>query len=192
MKVQIIIGSTRPGRQTDKLANWVAKRASTIAGLEIETIDLKDYDLPLFNEAGSPQYTPDRNPKGVVKEWLDKLAEADGYILVSPEYNRSTSAVLKNAIDYIAYEWDKKPVTIVAHGSTGGAQAIGNLRNIIPAALGLSLPKVVYFNHRVGEVINETGELNEDIRSNPWGPETALKALLEELKWYLEALKDKS
>jgi NAD(P)H-dependent FMN reductase len=187
MKVQIIIGSTRPGRQSDKLAKWVANHAADIAALNAEIVDLKDYDLPLFNEPSSPQYTPDRKPEGVTKQWLDKLAEADGYILITPEYNRSTSAVLKNAIDYIAYEWQKKPVAIVAHGSTGGAQAVAHLRGIIPGALGLSLPRVVYFNHRVGEVVNEAGELSEEIKANPWGPEAELKALLADLEWYLNA-----
>lgn len=187
MKVQIIIGSTRPGRQSDKLAKWVANHTADIAALDAEIVDLKDYDLPLFNEPSSPQYTPDRQPEGVTKQWLDKLAEADGYILITPEYNRSTSAVLKNAIDYIAYEWQKKPVAIVAHGSTGGAQAVAHLRGIIPGALGLSLPRVVYFNHRVGEVVSEAGELAEEIKANPWGPEAELKALLADLEWYLNA-----
>lgn len=191
MKVQIIIGSTRPGRQSDKLAKWVANHTNAVASLDVEIVDLKDYDLPLFNEPSSPQYTPDRKPEGEVKRWLDKLAEADGYILITPEYNRSTSAVLKNAIDYIAYEWQKKPVATVAHGSTGGAQAVSHLRGIIPGALGLSLPRAVYFNHRVGDVVSETGELSEELRANPWGPEAELKALLADLEWYLEATQNK-
>lgn len=189
MKVQIIIGSTRPGRQSDKLAKWVTNRAKEFQNIETEVVDLQDYDLPLFNEPSSPQYTPDRKTTGVVKQWIDKLAEADGYILITPEYNRSTSGVLKNAIDYIDYQWDKKPVAIVAHGSTGGAQAVGHLRGIIPGALGVSLPRVVYFAHRVGDVVNEEGELAEELRNNPWGPEAALKQLLTDLDWYLSALR---
>ena len=191
MNIQIIIGSTRPGRQSDRLALWVANKAKQQTKLNVEIVDLQDYDLPLFNEPSSPQYTPDRTPKGEVKRWLDKLAEADGYILITPEYNRSTSAALKNAIDYIDFQWNKKPVAIVAHGSTGGAQAVSHLRGIIPGALGVSIPRVVYLTYRVGEVMTEAGELQEDIKANPWGPENALEALLEELAWYTKALSTK-
>ena len=191
MKIQIIIGSTRAGRQSDRLAKWVANQARNNKEIKIETVDLKDYDLPLFNEPSSPQYTPDRVPEGEVKRWLEKLAEADGYILVTPEYNRSTSAVLKNAIDYIDFQWNKKPVAIVAHGSTGGAQAVGHLRGIIPGALGVSIPRVVYFSYRVGEVMSENGELDPEIAANPWGPEAALQGMLEELVWYTGVLRSK-
>lgn len=188
MKVQIIIGSTRPERQSHKLAQWVANHVSRVEGLDAELVDLRDYDMPMFNEPGSPQYSPDRKPVPAVQKWLDKVATADGYILVTPEYNRSTSGVLKNAIDYLDFQWEKKPVAIVAHGSTGGAQAVSHLRGITAGALAVSVPKAVYFNHQIPAVLNDAGELAEEVKANPYGPESAIQALLADLAWYGQAL----
>ena len=188
MKIQIIIGSTRPGRQSHTLAKWVDSHASAVEGFETEVVDLQDYEMPLFNEPSSPQYTPDRKPAPAVQKWLDKVGEADGYILITPEYNRSITGVLKNAIDYLDYQWDKKPVAIVAHGSTGGAQAVGHLRGITAGALGVSVPRAVYFSHQIPAALSEAGELNEDIKANPYGPEAALQTLLADLQWYTQKL----
>lgn len=188
MKFQIIIGSTRPGRQTPKLAKWVTNHTKKLTGIEAEIIDLADYQLPLLDEPVSPQYNPERKPNQVAKNWLDKLAEADAYVLVTPEYNRSTSGVLKNALDYIDFQFAKKPVALVAHGSTGGAQAVSHLRGIIPAILAVSIPQVVYFSHRVADVVDEQGTLQEELAANPHGPQAALQTMLESLKWYSDAL----
>lgn len=187
MKTQIIIGSTREGRQSHKLAAWIAAAAKK-QNIEVEVVDLRDYDLPLFNEPVSPQYNPERKPQGETKRWLDKVSEADAYVLITPEYNRSVSGVLKNALDYLDYQFAKKPVGIVAHGSTGGAQAVGHLRGIIAGVLAVSVPQVVYFGHRVADAVNEVGELNKELRANPYGPETALNTMLENLRWYTSAL----
>lgn len=186
MKIQIIVGSTRPGRVSHKVAMWAAHEAETIGDVEI--VDLADYKLPLFDEAISPQYNPERAPHGEVKAFLDKLAEADAYIMITPEYNRSVSGVLKNAIDFVDFQLDKKPVAIVAHGSTGGAQAVAHLRGIIPGALGVTTPRAVFLVGRAAELIDDEGNLNEDMKANPYGPQAALKAAVSDLAWYGEAL----
>ncbi len=185
-KIAIIIGSTREGRQTDKLANWVSKEVAKVA--EAEVLDLRDYPLPFFDEAISPRYNPDRKPTTEVSKWLDKVAEFDGYVLITPEYNRATSGVLKNALDYLDYQMEKKPVALVGHGTTGGAQAIGNLRNALPGAGAVTIPQALYFTDRVGEAIDEAGVLKEDLEANPYGPQANLKTLAENLAWYSEAL----
>lgn len=187
MKIQIIVGSTRQGRQSDKLAKLVANEALK-NGSEVETVDLLDYDLPMFNEAVSPQFNPKRQPVAIVREWLDKLNEADGYVLVTPEYNRSIAGVLKNALDYVDFQLQKKPVAIVAHGSSGGAQAAAHLRGIIPGLLAVTVPQAVYFTDQISEVIDEKGNLNEKIKSNPYGPQKALDNTLKSLEWYTNAL----
>ena len=187
MKLGIIIGSTREGRSTDRAAKWVATVANTLEGVEVTMLDLRGYDLPMFNEAVSPQYNPARNPEGVVKQWLDALASQDAFIVVTPEYNRSIPAVLKNALDYVAYEMEKKPVGIVAHGSTNGAQAVSHLRGIIPGVLAISVPKAV-FAPMAGSAFDENGVLNADIAANPHGPAGALNAMLADLVWYADAL----
>ncbi len=186
-KIAVIIGTTREGRVTDRLATWVAEEVKKNA--EVEIIDLKDYDLPFFEEPVSPRYNPDREPEAAPKKWLDKLAQFDGYVLVTPEYNRSVSGVLKNAIDFLDYQLEQKPVALVGHGTTGGAQAVGNLRNALPGVGAVTIPQAIYFNHRVGDVITEDGKLHEEIASNPYGPQTALKSQAEQLVWFADALK---
>lgn len=188
MKVQIIVGSTRAGRVSDKVAKWVELSAKT-QGLDVELVDLIDYDLPFFDEPISPQYNPDRKPSAVVQKWLDKVAAADGYILVTPEYNRSYPAVLKNALDYLDFQFARKPVAIVAHGSTGGAQAVAHLRGVLPGVLAFTVPQAVLFSGSHIGAIDETGELSEELRANPYGPQSALEKMLGELKWYGESLK---
>ncbi len=188
MKLQVIVGSTRPGRTSHRLAKWVAEHANSQHKVDVEVVDLVDYNLPLFNEAISPQYNPERKPTGEVKKWLEKLAKADAYVLVTPEYNRSTSGALKNALDYIDFQIKDKPVGLVSHGSTGGAQAVGQLRGIIPGLLAVTVPQAVFFTHRVGEAINEQGEIAEDLAKQPHGPNNALDGMLASLKWYSDAL----
>jgi len=186
-KIAVIVGATRDGRVTDKLAKWVAEEVSSRADTEV--VDLVEYPMPFFDEAISPRYNPKRKPSNEVKKWLDKVAEFDGYVLVTPEYNRATSAVLKNALDFLDYQMDQKPVTIVGHGSTGGAQAVANLRMALPGVGAVSLPKALFFTDRVGEAIDEAGVLKEELRDNPYGPQANLKAAVDELVWYADALK---
>jgi NAD(P)H-dependent FMN reductase len=186
-KIAVIIGSTREGRVTDRLATWVIEEVKKYA--DVEAIDLKDYPLPFFEEAVSPRYNSDRKPAEAVKTWLDKVASFDGYVLVTPEYNRATSGILKNALDFLDYQMEQKPVALVGHGTTGGAQAVGNLRNALPGVGAVTVPQAIYFSHRVGEVITEDGELHEEIAANPYGPQTALASQAKQLVWFAEALK---
>jgi len=165
----------------------VAAEADKIDGLEVEIVDLKSYELPLFDEAASPQYNPDRKPEGVVKKWLDKLSEADAFIIVSPEYNRTIPGPMKNAMDYIAFEFAKKPIGLVTHGSVGGAYAMANYRVALAQMLTITIPEMVMIPNASG-VIDENGVLNEDARANPYGPQGAIEAMLASLKWYGEAL----
>jgi NAD(P)H-dependent FMN reductase len=189
MKIQVIVGSTRPGRVSDRLAQWVVNEIQKNESTEAELVDLMDYQMPFLDETISPQYNPDRKPNPEAKKWLDKLSEADGYVIVTPEYNRAISGVLKNALDYIDFQFAKKPVALVAHGSTGGAQAIANLRMIIPGLQAVTVPTALFYLPRVGESISESGELSEDIKAMAYGPQSALNTLIENLLWYTKSLK---
>jgi NAD(P)H-dependent FMN reductase len=188
MKVQIIIGSTRPGRVTDRVAKWVASEARNLPDTEVELVDLADYQLPFLDEPISPQYNPHRKPSPQVQKWLDMLAKGDAYVLVTPEYNRSYSAVLKNALDYIDFQFAKKPVALVAHGVTGGAQAIAHLRGVLPGLVAITVPRATFLMGRASELIDDAGNLGDELKAQPYGPQTALKATLEDLKWYSDAL----
>lgn len=187
MKVQVIVGSVRQGQRTSlQVAKWVASEANKIDGNQAEIVDLMDYPMPFFDESGSPQFI-ERHSRPEVQKWLDKLAEADAYILVTPEYNRTTSGVLKNALDYIDFQFARKPVALVGHGSSGGAQAIASLRLALAGLLTVGLPKATFLIG-ASNFIDADGKLSEEEAAKPYGPLTALKALLEDLRWYSDAL----
>ncbi|MGH7142110.1 MAG: NADPH-dependent FMN reductase [Candidatus Saccharimonadales bacterium] len=188
MKLQVIVGSVRPNRVSDRVAKWVANEAKNLADTEVEIIDLVDYPLPFLDEPISPQANPERQPNAVAKKWLDKISQADAFALITPEYNRSYSPVLKNALDYADYQFAKKPVALVAHGSTGGAQAIAHLRGVLPGLLTITVPQAVFLVGGARDLIDETGNLSAELKAKPFGPQTALKTTLESLKWYSDAL----
>lgn len=187
MKLQVILGSTRPGRVSERIAIWVAGEAKKLDGVEAEVVDLKDYPLEFMNEPLSPRYNPNRQITPAMKSWLDKIAEADAYIFVTPEYNHSIPGVLKNAIDYITVEVSRKPATVVAHGTVGGARATMHLKEILSESGAAIIPKQIALT-KPGEKINEQGELSQEAKDLPYGPTHALASLLEELKWYSDAL----
>lgn len=184
-KIGVIVGTTRTGRVTDRLATWVSKELEGKA--EFEIIDMLDYPMPFIDEP-SPRYNPERTAAPEVQKWLDKVAEFDGYVVVTPEYNRTISGVLKNAIDLLDYQIEQKPVAIVAHGSNGGAQAVDTLRSVLPQVGAVVVPQNVYFGARVSETINEAGELNEELKANPYGPQGALAGVVKQLVWLTDAL----
>ncbi|WP_164234136.1 NADPH-dependent FMN reductase [Microbacterium hydrocarbonoxydans] len=128
-KIAIILGSTRPGRNGKQVADWVLQQASQRDDAEFELVDLADFPLPHLDEPMPPstgQYQNDHT-----RAWSEKIAEFDGYVFVTPEYNHSTSGVLKNAIDYLHAEWNNKAAAFVGYGGVGGARAIEHLRLVL-------------------------------------------------------------
>lgn len=127
IRIGILLGSTRPNRNGEQVANWVYDIASRRTDAEFELIDLRDYPLPHLDEpqpASLGQYQNEHT-----RDWADKIASLDGFVMVTPEYNRSTSGVLKNAIDYLYAEWNNKAVGFVSYGiAVGGARAVEHLR----------------------------------------------------------------
>lgn len=145
LKIAIVLGSTRPGRNGEAVAKWVHGLAKQRTDAQFELVDLLDFNLPLLDEPASPmlgKYTKDHT-----KKWSAKVAEFDGYVFVTPEYNHSTSGALKNAIDFLNKEWVNKVAGFVAYGSVGGTRAVEHLRLImaelqvatVRAQVGLSL-----------------------------------------------------
>jgi NAD(P)H-dependent FMN reductase len=127
-KIGIIIGSTRPGRNGEAVAKWVHEVASQRTDAEFELVDLLDFKLPHLDEAipaAMGQYSQQHTI-----EWAAKIASFDGFVMVTPEYNHSTSGALKNAIDFLYGEWNNKAVGFVSYGSVGGARAVEHLRLI--------------------------------------------------------------
>lgn len=187
MKLAVIVGTTRQGRQTLKQAKWVVNEAKAVDGVEVELLDLADYPMPFFEEPASPRFNPDRKPEGNVKKWLDKLESKDAYIFVTPEYNHSIPGVLKNAFDYIDWQLNHKPATVVSHGTVGGARATMHLKEIISESKAVPIQNAVAF-HGLSEGVDEDGKLSAELAANPYGPQTAIRAMLSELKWYSDAL----
>src|SRR5690606_31086420 len=127
-RIGVIIGSTRPGRFGDEPAEWIADIAKATGEFEVEIVDLRDHQLPFFDEPASPAWAPSQ--AAGAKEWQEKVKSFDGYIIIAAEYNRAPTGVLKNALDYAYNEWNNKPVAFVGYGSVGGARAIEQLRLI--------------------------------------------------------------
>lgn len=145
-KIGIIIGSTRPGRNAPKVAQWVYDIAKNRTDAQFELVDLTDYNLPLYDEPVPPSMSTSYANEHT-RKWSEKIASLDGFIFVTPEYNRATSGALKNAIDFLYEEWNNKAAGFVSYGSFLGARAVENLRLImgelqiadVRAQVGLSL-----------------------------------------------------
>lgn len=129
IRVAIILGSTRPGRNGEAVANWVHDIAKQRTDAEYELVDIADFDLPHLDEVAPPslgQYTQPHT-----KAWAEKIASFDGYVFITPEYNHSTSGALKNAIDFLYKEWNNKAAGFVSYGSAGGTRAVEHLRLVM-------------------------------------------------------------
>ncbi|WP_203333646.1 NADPH-dependent FMN reductase [Planococcus beigongshangi] len=129
-KIGIITGSTRPGRNSLQVAQWVKSIADKRGDAEYEIVDLKEFDLPMYAEPISAAYSQDyQTPEAM--PWSRKIAELDGYVFICPEYNHGVTSALKNAIDYLYVEWNNKAAGIVSYGSSGGVRAAEALRIIM-------------------------------------------------------------
>lgn len=128
LKIAVIIGSTRDARFGPKAADWMMGVAQARDDIEVELVDLKSFDLPFFNEKASNAWMPSEDPRAVA--WQKKIAEFDGYVVVTAEYNRSITAALKNAFDQAYVEWGRKPIGFIGYGSVGAARAIEHARLI--------------------------------------------------------------
>ncbi|HCU93627.1 MAG TPA: NADPH-dependent FMN reductase [Actinobacteria bacterium] len=131
IRIGIILGSTRPSRNGEQVAKWVYDVASRRSDAEVELIDLRDYPLPHLDEPLSPFLGQYQNEH--TGQWADKIASFDGFLMVTPEYNHSTSGVLKNAIDYLYAEWNNKAAGFVSYGLESGVRAAEHLRLVCGA-----------------------------------------------------------
>ncbi|MBS3650920.1 NAD(P)H-dependent oxidoreductase [Pseudaminobacter sp. 19-2017] len=182
-KIALVIGSTRANRFADKPAEWFAKIASQRSDIDLEVIDLRDFPMPFFDEAGSSAYVPSKSE--VAQRWQKKVAEFDGYIFTAAEYNRGPTAVLKNALDYAYTEWKHKAAGFVGYGGVGGARAVEQLRL---HAVELQMAPVRNGVHIVwadmAQVMDGSKKLEEFEHLNQ-----AANTLLDDIAWWAKALK---
>jgi NAD(P)H-dependent FMN reductase len=129
-RIAIIAGSTRPRRRAGMVARWVAEVARRLQpggeGTTFEVVDLAGYALPLLDEPAPAAIGEYANPH--TREWARTIASYDEFIFVTPEYNHSTPAALKNAVDYLFAEWNDKAAGFVSYGLHGGIRAVEHLR----------------------------------------------------------------
>lgn len=123
LKIGIILGSTREGRLSPQVGNWVKEIADKRGDAQYEIIDIAEFKLPLLGEAGG-------DASGAA-EWSARVADCDGFVFIVQEYNHSITGALKNALDYLRVEWNNKAAGIVSYGSVGGARATEHLRGIL-------------------------------------------------------------
>ena len=128
LKIAIITGSTRPGRVNEQVAKWVLKETQKRGDAEYTLVDIQDMNLPLLDEGIPAAYNQYQQPH--TKAWAKAIGQYDGYVIVTPEYNHSTSAALKNSLDYLFSEWNNKAVGFVGYGSANGVRAVEHLRQI--------------------------------------------------------------
>jgi NAD(P)H-dependent FMN reductase len=130
VRIAIVMGSTRPNRRVDQVARWVSESAGrrTPAGHDTSyaLVDLADFDLPLLDEPQPAAIGGYRNTH--TKRWAEAVSSFDGFIFVTPEYNHSLPAAVKNAIDYLFSEWNDKAAGFVSYGLHGGVRAVEHLR----------------------------------------------------------------
>lgn len=128
LKIAIVTGSTRPGRNNEQVAKWVLEQAKARKDAEYTLVDIQDFNLPLLDEPLPAAYNQYQNEH--TKAWARAIAPYDGYVFVTPEYNHGPSAALKNAIDYLGVEWANKAVGFVGYGSANGVRAVEHLRQV--------------------------------------------------------------
>lgn len=188
MKLGIIVGATRQGRMSSRQAQWVANEAAKVDDVTVGLVDLRDYPMPFFDEPMSPRYNQNRQIDPAAVPWLKKLEEFDAYVFVTPEYNHSVPGVLKNALDYVTWEINRKPAAVVSHGAAGGARAATDLKEILSESKAVPMPSSSPMTIAgMSDQIDENGELTEKGKANE-RLIPALHDVLNELKWYSDAL----
>ena len=183
--IAVIVGSTRPGRFSEKPAPWILELVRR-RDVEGRLLDLRDYPMPFFDEAVTPA-TPGRAPYSneVVQRWTAEIAAADGFVFVAPEYNYGPSAVLKNALDWVYPEWNRKAVAFVSYGSAMGARGVQQLRasaielQLAPIRTSVHIPVATLMAHYQGGDV-AAGLAQLEARAN---------VMIDELLWWTAALK---
>jgi len=184
--ISVIVGSTRQGRFSEKPAQWIFEHLGKRKEIETRLLDLRDFPMPFFDQAVPPSM-PGRPPypNEVVQKWTTQIGASDGFVFVTPEYNYGTSAVLKNAIDWVYPEWNRKAAAFVSYGSAMGARAVQQLREtaievqMAPIRSSVPIPVATLWAHfQGGDVDKGLAEMDQQAG-----------AMIDDLLWWTSALK---
>lgn len=184
LSIKIILGSTRQGRFSEKPGAWI-KGVVEATGATAELLDLRDYPMPFFDEAVTPSYKTEQYANPAVESFRLKIAEGDAFIVVAPEYNHGYPAVLKNALDYVYQEWNKKPIGFVAYGSAMGARSVEQLRQV---AVELQMAPIRNAIHMPYDVIVAASKGTPDAELFAPFAERGT-GMVDQLIWWAQALK---
>ena len=184
--ISVIVGSTRQGRFSEKPAQWIFQQLKNRGSVDARLLDLRDFPMPFFDQPvppgmpGRPAYENE-----VVKKWTAEIARSDGFIFVAPEYNYGPSAVLKNALDWVYPEWNRKAAAFVSYGSAMGARGVQQLRmtaielQLAPVRSSVHIPVATLWAHFQGG----------DVDAGLTELEAPAKTMIDDLLWWSEALK---
>ena len=184
--VSVIVGSTREGRFAEKPARWILQHLKAREGVDARLLDLRDFPMPFFDEPvtparrGRPAYENE-----VVQKWTAAIAPSDGFVFVTPEYNYGPPAVLKNAIDWVYPEWNRKAVGFVSYGSALGARGVQQLRataielQLAPVRSSVHIPVATLLTHYQG------GDVDAGLAER----EAPAGAMIDDLLWWTAALR---
>lgn len=181
VKLAIVVGSTRPGRKADAVSRWVLENAQARTDATFEIVDIADFNLPLLDEPIPPSMGKYSQPH--TKAWAAKVAQFDGFVFVTPEYNHAPSGALKNALDFIYAEWNNKAAGFVGYGSIGGSRAVEHLR-LIMAEL-----QVATVRAQVALSLSTDFENYTTFKPSPHHAGGPLKTMLDQLTLWATALK---
>src|SRR6267378_796638 len=183
--ISVIVGSTRQGRFSEKPAQWIFEHLKK-RDVDARLLDLRDFPMPFFDQPMSPAW-PGRPPyeNEVVKQWTAAIGASDGFIFVTPEYNYGPAAVLKNALDWVYPEWNRKAAAFVSYGATAGARSVQQLREtaielqLAPVRSSVHIPVATLWAHfQSGDVDAGLAEL-----------EAPARTMIDDLLWWTAALK---
>ena len=184
--ISVVVGSIRQARFSEKPAQWVLQHLKDRAGVDTRLLDLRDFPMPFFDQPVPPAM-PGRAPyeNEVVKRWTAEIAHSDGFVFVTPEYNYGPPAVLKNALDWVYPEWNRKAAAFVSYGAVAGARSVQQLREtaielqLAPVRSSVHIPAAVLWAHFQG------GDVNAGLTEL----EATAKTMIDDLLWWTGALK---
>jgi NAD(P)H-dependent FMN reductase len=180
LKVAVILGSNREGRFGPVVADWFLSRAAGHPDIETELLDVAETELPFAHS-----YRPGPDALAQLARATPKLARADAFVVLTPEYNHSFPAALKNLIDWHHAEWQAKPVAFVSYGGiSGGLRAVEHLRQVFAELHAVSVRDTVSF-HNAGALFDDEGR-----HKDPAACDAAAKSMLDQLVWWGRALRE--
>ncbi|MFD9504100.1 NADPH-dependent FMN reductase [Streptomyces sp. NPDC060035] len=176
LKVAVILGSNREGRFAPVVAEWFLDRAAGHPDIETDLIDVAESEIPAALS---------HRPGARLADVADRLAQAEAFVVLTPEYNHSYPAPLKNLIDRHYAEWQAKPVAFVSYGGiSGGLRAVEHLRQVFAELHAVSVRDTVSF-HNAGALFDDRGR-----HKDPAPSDAAAKTMLDQLVWWGRALRE--